>query len=801
MNPNLSLFSITKIYLWFGFYNNIILFREVCSINAILLKINGIVQGVGFRPYIYRLASKYKLTGWVKNTSDGIKLFVQGKDSKISKFIKDIKTTPPSLSKIESISIEKSVYDNNISKFSILDSSKEVNKLTLISPDVGICNDCIKDILDPLNRRYYYPFTNCTNCGPRFSIIDSLPYDRSLTSMNKFAMCSHCKNEYIEANNRRFHAEPNCCPTCGPFIYILSNKGELISSSNSPINTCKYNVDTIKLIANLLQEGKIIAIKGIGGFHLCCNALNYKSIERLRSTKKRNAKPLALMAKDIYTIKEYCTVSKLEEELLKSSSKPIVLLKKKINCTIPNVVSPNNSKLGFMLPYTPLYILIFENINFPLVVTSGNISSLPLCYDNSTALDLLSNNCDYFVMNNRDINIGIDDSLMTVFNNKEYMIRRARGYAPTPFKFNDINPIIATGANMKNTFSIGKNNYIFLSQHIGDIDNYETLEHYKHSLNHYMKAFNFNPKYVACDLHPNYDSTKVALSLNLKTFHIQHHHAHIASCMYENNINENVIGIAFDGTGYGIDGSIWGSEFLISNLKTFKKVASLDFVPLIGGDSFIKDCYKSALSHLYNLKNKDIKFFYKHNIDTLINNKYGIKGNEFFSLIEQNIYPIKTSSMGRLFDAVSSLLGICNYSTYEGQAPIELESFIAASIDDYYSTLIEKSNNLFLIRSHEILKGIILDLENNTPVNIISAKFHNSLAKVILDTCLILRKEYSLNKVILSGGVFQNMYLLNKAYNLLTEYKFHVFTHNMIPSNDAGISVGQILIANSLINS
>lgn len=754
--------------------------------KRVFLTVEGIVQGVGFRPYVYNLAASFNLKGWVNNNSEGVYIDIEGDNSDIDKFIDKLKKDPPPLAKIENIKI-KEMEICNYSSFVIKKSEIKEEKITLISPDMAICKECSHDIHDPNNRRFGYPFTNCTNCGPRFTIIKSIPYDRDKTTMKKFQMCSDCLHEYTDPSNRRFHAQPNACSKCGPHIWITDNQGTMIDIKENNI---------IEWTQKMLALGKIFAIKGLGGFHLACDAKNSSAVELLRERKKRPFKPFAVMAKDMDTVKKYCTVNSIEEKLLTGIRKPIVLLERNSIYSLPQSVAPNQNTLGVMLPYTPLHELILSGNTDILIMTSANIYGLPLEYENDSALEKLSTLVDYFLMHNRDIYIPIDDSVVKVAENEERMIRRARGYVPNPLKLKGVNSILACGSNMKNTFAITKENFIFLSQHNGDLENLETIERYKKNIEHFKNIFSFSPEYIACDMHPQYFSTKYGEVYDLPKIYIQHHHAHIVSCMFENNIKNDVIGVSYDGTGYGTDGKIWGGEILICNYNDFSREAHLSYVKMPGGEKAVKEPLRMGVSYIYEAyKNEP-----QDKMLSIIKKLYTESAFNILKIIKSNINCPETSSMGRFFDAVSSICGIRNAVTYEGQASIELENSIVSGISDSYRYDIKESSLPYEINPSETIKEIIADRFNNKPAGIISAKFHNTVINFTSDLCIKIRNKTSINSVALSGGVFQNSYLLKSTIERLKKEGFEVYAHKDIPANDGGVSLGQIVIANAKIN-
>lgn len=753
------------------------------------IKISGIVQGVGFRPFVYNLAITLSLNGWVNNNSEGVFIDIEGNEENIKNFLLKLKDNAPPLSKIEDIQFEqKSLI--NYPNFIIKKSSIKDNKITLISPDIAICEDCKNEILDVSNRRYGYPFTNCTNCGPRFSIIKSLPYDRDKTTMKKFQMCALCKNEYINPLDRRFHAQPNACNHCGPSIFVTDSFGNEINSNDS--------LEIIHWTIEKLKEGKIFAIKGLTGFHLCCDAKNVEAVNLLRERKKRPLKPFAVMIKDISTANKYCLLNEKEEDLLNGIKKPIVLLKQKSNCKLPKALAPNQNTLGVMLPYTPLHQLLLNEDIDVLVMTSANYYGLPLEYENEKAINNLSSIADYFLLHNRDIYIPVDDSVSKVLLDDEILIRRARGYAPDPIKYEEVNEILATGSNMKNTFAISKEDFIFMSQHNGDLENLETIMHYKKNIEHFKNIFSFNPKFVAYDLHPGYNSTEYALKYDVPKIPVQHHHAHIASCMVENNIKNKVIGISFDGTGFGTDGTVWGGEFLLCDLLNFERKAHLDYVLMPGGEISIKEPWRMAVSYIHKLFTiessiNDLDF------NQIISKLYGDEALKITRIIENAFNSPETSSMGRLFDAASSIIGINHKITYEGQASIELEAILKEKISESYPYSIVKKENTYIIEPYKIIKALLIDKLSGIEKHIMSFKFHNSIINLTSEMCSILRTDLKVNEIALSGGVFQNSFILENLFFKLTALGFKVYYQKAFPSNDGGIALGQIAIANERI--
>ncbi len=747
------------------------------------IEIRGIVQGVGFRPTVYRLAKEYDLKGSVFNDSKGVTLDIEGSSQNIGCFLEELKKNPPPLSDIEEIQTEE-LPVKEFDEFKIIESEESEEKTTLVSPDIATCEDCKKELLDRQDRRYQYPFINCTNCGPRFTITEELPYDRKNTTMKKFEMCEKCRTEYENPEDRRFHAQPNACSKCGPHLELLDSKGKKLKGN--PINRA----------IKLLKKGKIIAVKGLGGFHLACNARDKKAIKILRERKMRPYKPLALMAKDISVISEFVHISDKEKELTSSPRTPIVLLKKNEKNPLPDNIAPNNNFLGFMLPYTPLHILLFEKLEV-LVMTSGNKRDEPIAFDNQNAIKRLEGIADYFLIHNRDVWIQADDSIARIVDDEPLLLRRSRGYAPQPLRCPTRNEkkIIGFGAHKHNTFSISRDDEIFVSHYIGETDNIETIKAFERGIEHFINFFDIPPDLAVVDLHPEYQATKFgkkwAFDNNKPLIEVQHHHAHIASCLVDNQLDEKVIGVAWDGTGYGEDGKIWGGEFLIADLEEYERKAHLQYIPLPGGDITVKEPWRMGAVYLYDIFGNSFRRLDIDFVKTLDNKKWSF----IKTMIEQRVNSPLTSSIGRLFDAVSSILGIRSSINYQGQAAIELEMIAKEDEHEFYKFDIIKSINTYIIDPKKVIESIVEDIKKGTANEYISIKFHKGLAEMIVDVSNLLREGTGINKVCLSGGVFQNIVLRNEATKRLKEEKFKVYNHKKLPPNDGGISAGQVAIA------
>ncbi|WP_026889008.1 carbamoyltransferase HypF [Clostridium beijerinckii] len=760
-----------------------------------IVKIYGIVQGVGFRPFVCEKAKDFEIYGSVQNIGGAVLIDCLGKRENIKQFMLNVIKKPPSIAKIERVECtliknhlgatscldeNKFIIKENIDKkFVIRESAEQKNEMRFVSPDIAVCDECLEDIRSKGNLRCKYAFINCTQCGPRYSIIKALPYDRQNTTMKDFSMCDECKEEYENLLSRRFHAQPNCCEKCGPKLFLTNNRGDQVK--------CE---DPIKETISLIEEGKILAIKGIGGFHLVCDGRNEQAINLLRSRKQRKDKPLALMAKDIDVIKEICYISDKEGEVISSNKRPIVILKKRYPFILPEVIAPKQNSLGVMLPYTPLHYLLFNGKLDLLVMTSGNISSMPMEYKNEEALKHLNTVSDYFLMNDRKIYVQVDDSVVKVIGEVEKVIRGARGYRPYSLKTGVKNDIIAVGGQQKSTICVSKNGYAYLSQYLGDLGEFNCYKNFKYVLKHFCNLFDINEEVSAYDMHPAYSSTKYAKEKKMRKIEVQHHHAHMVSCMAEHSIYDSVIGIIFDGTGFGLDGSIWGGEFLVGNRSVFKRAGQLKYVNLQGGEQAIKEPWRCASSYLYALGYDPEKII--QGVD-----------NEKIKVVKQaldlKINCFLSSSVGRLFDAVAALCGIRNSISYDGQAAIELENIIDYKIKESYLWDIKEANGIFNIQYKSIIEGILGDIQKKELISKISSKFHNSLIKASCDLVCKLREKEHIDKVALSGGVFENHYLLKGIYVNLIKQGFKVFYNEQIPTNDEGISFGQLHVANAII--
>jgi len=771
------------------------------AITRIKIQVTGIVQGVGFRPHVYLLAGAMGLSGRVLNNEAGVLIDIEGEPELINQFVSELKSRAPALSRIESLQCTDGFAPAHYTDFQIIESAVAGHKFVPISPDVATCADCLRELFDPLNRRYRYPFINCTNCGPRFTIIEDVPYDREKTTMREFAMCAECRSEYENPLDRRFHAEPTACVKCGPQLFLIG-----------PGGASEKIADPLAQSLALLAQGKILAIKGIGGFHLACDALSHETVEQLRHRKYREDKPFALMASSLDVIRRYCAVSEAEAQLLQSPPRPIVLLNRTKDADIPDAVAPRVKTLGFMLPYSPLHHLLFEGREGPLVMTSANVSDEPICYQDDDAQQRLVNIADYHLLHNRRIHMRTDDSVVRVISIpcwpdkttaraaqdssqpvESAVLRRSRGYAPAPIKtgFRFGKQILGCGAELKNTFCLTRGEHAFVSHHIGDLENFETLRSFRDGIEHFKRLFYLNPELIAYDLHPEYLSTKYAQGLDPNTpkIGVQHHHAHIASCMADNQIDGDVIGVAMDGLGYGSDGRMWGGEFFIASFAEANRVAHLEYMPMPGGAKAIREPWRMTATYLWRTFGDDFQ-----RLSLPFNAETDAKSwNLQKRMIQSHTNCPDTSSMGRLFDAIASLLRLRDVTNYEGQAAIELEQIADHNCAGHFEFDITDDN---IIRAQTIIRSAVAEILNGAPAAEISAKFHLGVAHLILRLATRIRDEQKLNRVVMSGGVFQNVFLLRAARRNLTEAGFEVFTHRRVPTNDGGISLGQVAIAN-----
>ncbi|MEH2014817.1 carbamoyltransferase HypF [Nostoc sp.] len=769
------------------------------------IRVCGTVQGVGFRPTVYRLAKACGLRGDVCNDGQGVLIRVSGSEEAITKFVARLQTECPPLAKINQLT--RIIYEGELKFDNFVISTSVSNAIkTEITPDAATCPQCQQEIFDPFSRFYRYPFTNCTHCGPRLSIIRAIPYDRCNTSMSAFAMCSECAKEYQDVENRRFHAQPVACYACGPTAWLERADGKSVTASMFSM------MDDVDAVCTLLQKGEIVAIKGLGGIHLACDATQETAVQKLRQRKRRYHKPFALMARDIEIIAEYCTVNAKEKELLTSPAAPIVLLQatgKKV--VAPSIASGQNT-LGFILPYTPLHHLILRRMNRPIVLTSGNLADEPQCIDNDEAREKLGAIADYFLFHNREIINRVDDSVVRVIGDKAQTIRRARGYAPAPISlplgFQNVPQILAMGSELKNTFCLLREGEAILSQHLGDLENGAAFNAYQDTLNLYLNLFEHQPEVIAIDKHPEYLSSKLGKELadtnQIKIHQIQHHHAHIAACMAENGIpldSPPVLGIALDGLGYGDDGTLWGGEFLLADYRKFQRLATFKPVVMVGGEQAIYQPWRNTYAQLIsaNFWNDCQQQYSDLEIVKFLNKKPLKLLNQ---LMDKGINSPPASSVGRLFDAVAAAIGIYrDECSYEGQAAIAMEAIVdISSLNNYketpkYPFNFIFSDRIYCIDPRPMWQALLDDLQQQIPKPIMAAKFHKGLANAIVEMVKHLCQENLINQVVLTGGVFQNCILLDQVIKRLQALGIKALTHSLVPANDGGLSLGQAVIA------
>jgi len=742
-----------------------------------VIHIRGTVQGVGFRPFVYNLARSLNLAGFVLNSGSGVAIEIEGPGHDVDQFLRRLHTDAPPLARIDEF-VAANATPNGDRTFEIRASAEAAAPFAMVPPDIATCDACVADFTNPLNRRYDYPFTNCTNCGPRYTIISDVPYDRPFTTMAEFSMCAECDREYHDPADRRFHAQPNACPLCGPHLELWDHDRMLAERGGA-----------LAEVRRLLGEGAIIAIKGLGGFHIACDAMNEAAVRLLRERKRRSDKPFALMAPDLNAVEQCCLTNDAERDAICGPLRPIVILRRRPDCTVPEAVAPGNKTLGIMLPYTPLHHLLFTSGRSYslLLMTSGNLSEEPIASRNEEVAVRLHLLCDYFLVHNRRIETRVDDSVVRVFRGGGVPIRRSRGYAPQPVDLDTrLGQVLAVGGELKSTFCVTKDHYAILSQHIGDMENYETLEFFRETLDHMKRFFRIEPEAVAHDLHPGYLSTRFATGLDIRQVAVQHHHAHVAACAAEHGVREKVIGVAFDGIGYGTDGQIWGAEFLVADWTGFERRAHFRYVAMVGGDMAVRQPWRMALSYLVDA------------FGAVLPEVPGMAAIP--PLVEQalrkGINTIQTSSCGRLFDAVAALTGLRNEANYEGQAAMELEAAAADDFDGRYRFDVHTG----IVDWREPTRQIVHDLQAGVPPAVVSAKFHNSIVASVVEVCRSIRDSDRLNRVCLTGGSFQNWRLLEHSVTGLERAGFEVYWHRRVPPNDGGLALGQAVVATALLN-
>lgn len=750
----------------------------VSDAKRYFITLTGIVQGVGFRPFVYRAANRLGLKGWVENQGSRVLIDVEGSEESICSFAHVLQRESPDNAWIAELRMDPQPFWG-YPDFSIRTSTAELNTANFLPADIAVCENCMEEFNTPGDRRYQYPFISCTNCGPRYSIIGSLPYDRKNTAMSVFEMCRPCKVEYDSPSARRFHAQTDCCPDCGPVLKLLDTHGNAVDLSE-PAKTAR----------DLIRQGKIIAVKGIGGYHLCCNAEDPATVQRLRKLKHRPHKPLAIMARNLETTCKICEVSEREKAILTGKRKPILLLSKRVPEYLPEEIAPKQKKLGVMLPYTPLQLLLFsDDLNY-LVMTSGNISGMPICFQDGAAIKTLGIVAEYFLTHNREIKIPVDDAVVKVVNDHEVLIRCGRGYAPLTIHLESGNEILALGGEQKCSVCIAGNSFATVSQYIGDLNEYQTYQAFERQIDHFEGLFHFHPDILAHDLNPDSLSSRYAKKQAGRKIPVQHHHAHMAGCMAENKLTHDSIGVIYDGTGLGTDGAIWGGEFLTGSLSGFTRAGHLKYVTLQGGDSAVKEPWRCAACYLFALGMDSLEFLPQVNFASL---------NVVQNALQSKIRCFESSSMGRLFDCAAALCGFQGRITYDAQAAIELENLSQPDFSDYYRYRIDDSEDSLILGYEGLLNGILRDLQKQAPKSIISSKFHNTIIEATADCVFRIREKTGLEDVVLSGGVFENTYLLEGLISRLRDLNFKVYYNRLTPTNDGGVSFGQAAAASAIL--
>ncbi len=754
------------------------------QLERLRIAIRGAVQGVGFRPFVYRLATEMNLTGWVSNSPQGVFLEVEGAPQALRAFLLRLEKEPPPRSSIQSLE-SSFLAPAGFLSFQIRPSDHSGERTALVLPDIATCADCLREVFDPADRRYLYPFTNCTNCGPRFSIVQTLPYDRPNTTMSRFEMCKVCRREYENPGDRRFHAQPNACPACGPHLELWNPTGEVLST----------NHQAVRAAADAIRRGLIVAVKGLGGFHLLVDARSEDAIHCLRNRKNREEKPLAVMECYLTNVKALCEVSELEERLLSSPESPIVLLRRRnengLNATaVAQSVAPGNPFLGVMLPYTPLHHVLLRELAGPVVATSGNRSDEPICTDERDALTRLRGIADLFLVHDRPIARHVDDSVARVLLDRELVLRRARGYAPLPVHLDSPRPpLLALGAHLKNVVAVASQSDVFLSQHIGDLETSQAFDAFRRVAEDLLRLYDLKPLAVACDAHPDYLSTRHANGTGFPIVRVQHHYAHVLSCMADNGIDAPVLGVSWDGTGYGLDHTVWGGEFLRVTVAGFERVAFLRTFRLPGGEAAVKEPRRTALGLLHEMLGdgamerddlEPVRAFHERE-RTLLG-----------TALRKGINAPVTSSAGRLFDAVAALLGLRMSVRFEGQAAMELEwATHGVATDGSYPFRLAAKDGSIIVDWEPMIRTLMADRDAGATIGTVAARFHNTLTEMIVAVAARVGER----TVVLSGGCFQNRYLTERTVRRLTESGFSARWHQRVPPNDGGIALGQILAA------
>ncbi|GLU50158.1 carbamoyltransferase HypF [Nocardiopsis ansamitocini] len=762
------------------------------------IEVNGVVQGVGYRPFVYRTATAMGLTGWVLNDTLGVRIEVNGFVPVLKKFLAALTEQAPLLARVDRISLETAVPVDTATAptgFEIRKSVRTVRARTFVAPDSHVCGDCLQEVLDPADRRYRYPFTNCTHCGPRYSLIQKLPYDRAQTTMARFAMCPDCAKEYTDPGDRRYHAQPNACPACGPRLTLAGPTGDFAEGE-----------DALRLASDALANGRIVAVKSVGGFHLAVNARDRDAVLRLRRAKRRDSKPFALLAADLAGVSGFAEWGPAEAELLIAPARPIVLLRK-IPGAIPEEVAPRNPSLGVMLPSTPLHhLLLLPPGPDLLVMTSGNASGHPIEYRNHEALARLFSVADLVLHHDRDIQIRVDDSVVRCSVHPELdeplvsFLRRSRGYAPYPVRVDDSQePVVALGAELKTTVAVADGKSVFISQHIGDLKNDATFSSHQTTASHVAALHELQPRYIACDSHPSFRATRTAVEQDVaEVLPVQHHHAHMAACMAENRLSGTTLGVVFDGAGYGGDGTIWGGEFLLGDFERVDRVSRLRYLPLLGGDKAVREPVRTGFAlALDAFRTSEAACAAFPALRDLSQRERHV----FTTMIRKGVNAPPTSSMGRLFDGVAALLGLCTRAEYEAQGPIELEGLLdrdLALTESYSFDHVPRADGVE-VDPRPVVRQIAVDLAAGETLSVISRRFHSGVVGLVVDRCLALRAARGIRQVVLSGGVFLNEFLAVNCLVKLRRAGFHAYGHRLVPCNDGGISLGQVMVAGALI--
>lgn len=744
------------------------------------IKVRGIVQGVGFRPFVYQMATRFALSGWVLNDSDGVVIEVEGEKAGLDAFASVLREESPPLAAVEEIHIEE-IPVTGEPGFDIRQSQRHRHRATEISPDTFVCTDCLTELFDPADRRYRYPFINCTNCGPRYTLVTDVPYDRSCTTMAGFTMCPACQREYDDPSSRRFHAQPNACPDCGPQVLLRDATGQVVNTT-----------DPVGEAVSLLSQGCILAVKGVGGYHLAVDPCHDQALRRLRRRKGRDEKPFALMVADVSTAQRLAVLDEDGRRLLESTERPIVLLPERSGHGLSPHVAPHNRYFGLMLPYAPLQYLLFQDSFSALVMTSANLSEEPIVFRDEDAQATLRGLADYTLEHNRPIHIRTDDSIARILGGRGLLLRRSRGFVPRAIRLSrHTEPVLAVGAELKNTLCLTRGQQAYLSQHIGDLKSPEVFRSFLQTYDHFRHILGVDPDIVAHDLHPDYQSTAFAQQLQGKMLvGVQHHHAHLASCLAENCFEGEAIGVVFDGAGYGEDGQVWGGEFLLGDCRDFRRAGHLAYLPMPGGDAATREPLRMGLSALFHAFGRELP---DH---PLVKDLPPAEIQFYLQMMERGLNTPLTSSCGRLFDAVAALAGLRYRVSYEGQAALELEMAIPENpCEEAYPFVLEKIGEELIASPARVFRALVDDQQQGVDAGRISLRFHNGLARLILDACRSLRNQFGLQTVALTGGVFQNRYLTEKARALLLEEGFRVLLHSLVPPNDGGISLGQAVVA------